>query len=135
MILNKLILLYLIINNSTFTLYMHTKNNYFYTLRNVLDELLYLVIFPIYALTHGFILYPVYICSHISKQKKIIQRYDNDINCINELAKQAQFRADEHLKSATYNDDCFTIDRTGNKKSTTINKLIISVLGYCVSVS
>ena len=56
------------------------ENNYFYTLRNVLDELLFLIIFPIYALTHGFILYPVYVFSHISKQKKIIQRYDNDIN-------------------------------------------------------
>jgi len=93
-----------------------SENNYFYTLRNVLDELLYLVIFPIYALTHGFILYPVYICSHISKQKKIIQRYDNDINCINEMAEKAQIKADEHLKSATYNEDCFTIERTGNKK-------------------
>ena len=92
------------------------ENNYFYTLRNVLDELLYLVIFPVFALTHGFILYPVYICSHISKQKKIIQRYDNNINCINEMAEKAQIKADEHLKSATYNEDCFTIDRTGNKK-------------------
>ena len=92
------------------------ENNYFYNLRQILGELLYLVIFPIYALTHGFILYPVYICSHISKQKKIIQRYDNDINCINEMAEKAQIKADEHLKSATYNEDCFTIDRTGNKK-------------------
>ena len=92
------------------------ENSYFYTLRQILGELLYLIIFPIYALTHGFILYPVYICSHISKQKKIIQRYDNDINCINEMAEKAQIKADEHLKSATYNEDCFTIDRTGNKK-------------------
>ena len=87
------------------------ENEYFYTLKQMLGELLYLVIFPIYALTHGFILYPVYIFSHRRKQKQLIQRYNNDINCINELAKQAQFKADEHLKSATYNEDCFTIDR------------------------
>ena len=93
-----------------------SENNYFCTLTQMLGELLYLIIFPVFALTHGFILYPVYVFSHISKQKKIIQRYDNDINCINELAKQAQIRADEQLKSATYNDDCLTIDRTGNKK-------------------
>lgn len=90
-----------------------SDNNYFYTLRNCIGELLYLVIFPVFALTHGLILYPVYIFNHIRKQKKLIQKYNNDINCINELAEKAQIRADEHLKSATYNEDCFTIDRTG----------------------
>ncbi len=92
------------------------ENNYFCTLRNCIGELLYLIIFPVFALTHGLILYPVYIFNHIRKQKKLIERYNNDINCINELAEKAQIRADEHLKSATYNDDCFSIDRIGNKE-------------------
>ena len=92
------------------------ENNYLYTLKHCIDELFYLIIFPFFALTHGLILYPVYIFDHIRKQKKLIKRYNNDINCINELAEKAQIRADEHLKSATYNDDCFTLDRMENKE-------------------
>lgn len=87
------------------------ENDYFYSLRNCIEELLYLIIFPLYALTHGFILYPLYILYHIRRKKELIKRYNNDINCINEMAEKAQIRANEHLKSATYNDDCFTIDR------------------------
>ena len=93
-----------------------SENNYFCTLTQMLGELLYLIIFPVFALTHGFILYPLYIFNHIRRKKKLIKRYNNDINCINEMAEKAQIKADEHLKSATYNEDCFTIDRTGNKK-------------------
>ena len=87
------------------------ENDYFYSLRNCIEELLYLIIFPLYALTHGFILYPLYIFNHIRRKKELIKRYNNDINCINEMAEKAQIRADEHIKSATYNEDCFTIDR------------------------
>ena len=93
-----------------------SENNYFNTLIQMLEELLYLIIFPVFALTHGLILYPVYILNHIRKQKKLIERYNNDINCINEMAEKAQIRADEHFKSATYNDDCLTIDRIGNQE-------------------
>lgn len=87
------------------------ENDYFYSLRNCIEELLYLIIFPLYALTHGFIFYPLYIFNHIRRKKELIKRYNNDINCINEMAEKAQIRADENLKSATYNEDCFTIDR------------------------
>ena len=87
------------------------ENDYFYSLRNCIEELLYLIIFHLYSLTHVFILYPLYIFNHIRRKKELIKRYNNDINCINEMAEKAQIRADEHLKSATYNDDCFTIDR------------------------
>ena len=92
------------------------ENNYFCTLTQMLGELLYLIIFRVFASNHGFILYPLYIFNHIRRKKKLIKRYNNDINCINEMAEKAQIKADEHLKSATYNEDCFTIDRTGNKK-------------------
>lgn len=91
------------------------ENDYFYTLKNCIGALLYLIIFPLFALTHGLILYPLYIFNHIRKQKELIKRYDNDINCINEMAEKAQNKADEHLKNATYNEDCFTIDRQNRK--------------------
>lgn len=52
----------------------------------LLERIAYLVLAPFFILTHGLILYPVWIILHISRTKKIIKKYG--IEHINTYAKK-----------------------------------------------